>query len=356
MDHLGTTAYTELQRAMHAKSARTLVANMSRKEIEGYSIARAVRALLTKDRALAGFEFAVSEELGRLTGRKESTLNSLILPTALLASRDLSAANSAAGGYLVDSELGPVIPALRAHSVVARLGATILPDLVGNCPIPKISTGATTTWLTTEVTPPTESNQVIGLVALTPKTVAGFVEVSRQLLLQSRADVIVAGDLLAGLAAAVDAAAINGSGAGGQPMGLLSATGINAVTGTSLAWSGVLDFVVNAGTAHLDVSGWAMPVAIWKLLANRERFTGAGAILNDGAIDGRPAIHSADVPSATLIGGPWEEIIIGEWGTVELTSDHFTKFSTALVGIRALYTLDVGVRYPAAFSVASSVT
>ena len=354
----GSTAYTELQKSMHANSARALVENLTRKEIAGYSIGRAVRALLSQDRSLAGFEYAVSEEITRQSGRPGSTVNSLFVPTEILAKRDLTSGIASAGGNLVETELGPLIPALRARSVIARLGATVLPNLVGNLALPKYAAGASTNWLSTESSPATESTPLLSLVVLTPKTVVGFVEVSRNLLQQqSAADLIIGSDLIGGLAAAVDSAGINGNGASGQPLGLLNTVGVNAVTGTALAWPTVLDFVVNSGAAHLDLSGWAMPAAIWKLLANRERFTGGGrAILNDGTIDGLPAIHSATVPAATLIAGPWPEIVVGTWGDVELTSDAYSKFTTALVSIRAIYTVDVGVRYPASFSAATSIT
>ena len=79
-------------------------------------------------------------------------------------------------------------------------------------------------------------------------------------------------------------------------------------------------------------------------------------ILNDGAIDGRPAFHSTSVPSASLIAGPWPELWIGEWGATELSFDPFTKFASAIIAVRAVFSLDIAVRYPAAFSVASSIT
>jgi hypothetical protein len=119
----------------------------------------------------------------------------------------------------------------------------------------------------------------------------------------------------------------------------------------------VLDFIVNAGAQNLDVTGYAMQVAIYKLLANRARLAGGSIpIFYDGTIDGRLALHSSSIPTASLIAGPWPELWIGEWGAVELSFDPYTSFTSAIISVRAMFSLDIAVRYPSAFSVASSIT
>lgn len=348
---------SHLQSLFEAKARELagLHSALSVREDKQYSLCRAIRGLLTND--LDGFERELSDHYARKTGRKPSTANSVLIPLGLIAQRDLTAASASGGGHLVGADNGPVIDMLRARSVTARLGATILSGLVGNVALPKVSAGSTHTWLANEGSQAAESTPTTGQVLLTPRTVSAFVEVSRTLLLQSDAEAIIARDLASAVAAAIDAAALNGSGAGGQPLGLLGVVGVNSVAGTSLSWPDVLGFLVNAGGANGDVSGFATTPAIYKLLASRARLTGGSIpIVHDGAIDGRPAIHSMGVPTATLIGGPWEHLVIGEWGAVEISTDAFTKFQTAIVGLRCMFSVDVAVRHPAAFSFASSIT
>lgn len=320
-----------------------------------YSLGRAIRSLLEARPSIAPVEREVSNMVTRETGRQTTTANSILVPTRELV-RDLTAGSFAAGGVLVSTDQGPVVDFLRGRSVVGRFGATILPNLRGDVTLPRVATGASGTWLSTESTPAVEQNPTTGQIALSPKTIALTVDCTRQLLLQSNADVVLRKHFSDALAAAVDMAAIAGTGASGQPRGLTLTSGVNAIAGASIDWSKVLDFIVNAGTANLDVTGYAMPVAIYKLLANRARLTGGSIpIIHDGAIDGRPAMHSASVPSANLIAGPWPELWIGEWGAVELSFDPYTSFTSAVVGVRAMFSLDIAVRYPAAFSVASSI-
>lgn len=330
---------------------------------KNYSLARVVRALVEGRPHSCEYEWAVAETLGRATGQQLRTGNSILVPTHELVkheqlhTRDLNAAAAGAGGFLVGTENRDVAHFLRGRSVVGRFGATILPGLRGDVTLPKITTGATHTWLTVETTQAAEQTPSTAQIALKPKTVAVFVEFSRQLLLQSNVDVVLGKHFADALAGAVDAAALAGSGVSGQPTGLSNTAGVNAITGTSIDFGKTLDFVVNAGLANLDVSGFAVTPAVYKLIANRARFTGGSiGIVHDGAIDGRPVLPSTSVPSATMMGGPWSELWIGEWGAVDISFDPFTKFSTAIIGVRAMFTLDCAVRYPSAFSVASSIS
>lgn len=359
MSH-GARVYGEYQNRSqdipYQRSAKDVVASLASKDVREYSITRALQALFEDDKSKAPLEFEIHDALRRVAKKETALNNSILVPTELLMARDLTAANASGGGYLVGTNQGPVIDALRSRSAVMKLGATVLPGLNGDVPLPKIVTGATGYWITNEGAQTSESTATLGQIVLTPKVAAGFIEISRKLLLQSNADIIFRRDLTKMIAASIDAAAINGSGASGEPLGLINCTGVNAISGASLAWSGALDFIVNAGNANTDVTGFATTPAVYKLLSNREKFAGAGAIIYDGAIDARPIVHSTAVPAATLVAGPWEELWIGEWGVVELAADPFSKFTQRIVGLAARMTVDVGVRYPSAFSAATSIT
>jgi len=191
--------------------------------------------------------------------------------------------------------------------------------------------------------------------------------VSRQLLLQSSpaADQIVAADLLAVCALAADAGVINGSGASGQPTGILQTGGIGSVTGTSLAYAGILEFQsdVLASNALVDpaAAGYVTTSAVAALLAARYKVANTysplwdGNLL-DGAINGFRAMSSAQVPAATMIFGDWSSVVVGEWGVLEVSVNPFANFQAGIIGVRCMYSMDVAVRHAASFSVASSIT
>jgi hypothetical protein len=65
---------------------------------------------------------------------------------------------------------------------------------------------------------------------------------------------------------------------------------------------------------------------------------------------------SLQVGSGTMIGGDWSQVVIGEWGTLEIEANPYAQFQAGIVGVRALYTVDIGVRYAAAFAVGTGMT
>jgi HK97 family phage major capsid protein/HK97 family phage prohead protease len=339
---------------------------MGGQEIKRYSVLRAINAMADNDWTKAGFErechVALEARLGRST-----RANSLYVPHDILVKRDLSAGTASAGGYLVatDNLGGSFIDLLRARSLVAQLGATILPGLQGNVTIPKLSGAGTAFWLATETTEITESQQVFSQLSLTPKNVGAYTEISRQLMLQSNpaADMLVMNDLAKVVALAVDGAAIGGSGASGQPLGILNTSGIGSVTGTSLGWAGVLEFQSDVAGANglAPTCAYLSTPAVAALLAQRQRFSSTdtplwSGNLSDGQVGGYRAASTTQVPAANMIFGDFSQIIIGEWGVLELALNPYANFKSGIVGVRAWLTCDVGVRQAGAFSVATSIT
>jgi len=67
-------------------------------------------------------------------------------------------------------------------------------------------------------------------------------------------------------------------------------------------------------------------------------------------------MSSNQMPSANLLFGDFGQVIIGEWGALEIEVNPFANFQAGISGVRAIYTVDIGVRIPAAFSLATSVT
>jgi HK97 family phage major capsid protein len=221
--------------------------------------------------------------------------------------------------------------------------------------------------LSTESTQITASNQVFQQVSLSPKTVAAFTVISRQLALQSSpsAEAVVMNDLAAVLAVAMDLAAIAGTASGGQPQGIIGTAGVGSVTGTSLAYDDLLEFQSDVLTSLALINpaacGYLTTTAIAAALAFRQKFTGTDATLwqgniAQGVLAGFPAFSTDQVPTGDLVFGDWSQLLIGEWGILELMSDPFTNFATARIGIRAFLTCDIALRHPASFSVATSIT
>lgn len=363
----------DFQNAIMAKMATSHTADtgaanigLTKKETQRYSVLRAIRALTDKDWGAAGFERECHKEILKRAGLDEAANNGFYVPVEV-QKRDLTVATAANGGYLVatDNLGGSFIDILRNRSLVAQLGATMLPGLQGNVTIPKQTGANTAYWLSTEETAITEGNLTVGQLALTPKNVGSYQEISRQLMLQSSpaADALVMNDLAKVLAIAIDLAAFEGSGASGQPTGISNTGSIGGVTGTSIAYAGILEFQTDvAGSNALAANcAYVTTPSVAALLAQRQRFTSTdtplweGNIL-DGKVSGFRAASTLQLTAASMIFGDYSQVVIGEWGMLEIALNPYANFTAAISGIRAIQTVDVGVRYAGAFSRATSIT
>jgi HK97 family phage major capsid protein len=283
----------------------------------------------------------------------------------VLSKRDLTVATGSAGGFLVETTNVGFIEMLRNRTVCLAMGARQITGLQGSVMIPKQTAAATASWLSTEATAITEAQQTFAQVALSPKNVGGYTELSRQLVLQSNpsAEGLVMSDLAAVVAIAVDLAGLNGSGAAGQPTGIINTAGIGGVTGTSLAYAGIVEFQTDTagGNALAPSAGYVGTPAVAGLLKQRVKFTSTASPiwegqLLDGTVDGYRAMASNQVPSANLLFGDFNQLVMGEWGVLEVEVNPFANFPAGIVGVRAMYTIDFGVRYPVAFSLATVIT
>lgn len=364
----------EIMNALAAKQTSAVThLDMSPSEARRFSVLRAVRALAERDPRLAGIEAEANAEICKRMGIAAAPHGGFFVPTdvqnlrSLQAKRDLTSGVPTAGGNLVATDLAAssFIELLRARSVVGMLGGTMLDGLVGAVAIPRQTGAATAAWLANEATAASESDQTIGQVPLSPKNLAAYTEISRQLMMQSTpaADQLIINDLTRVLALAIDAAALQGSGTGGQPTGIANTAGIGSVTGTTLGYAGIVEFQtdVAAGNALTANSSFVTTPTVAGLLMQRQRFASTdtplwtGTVL-DGQMGGYRAVTTTQATAASMTFGDFSNVVIGQWGFLEIALNPYANFAAAITGIRAIQTVDVAIRQAAAFSRAITIT
>jgi HK97 family phage major capsid protein len=354
------------------------------RETQQYSLCRAIVAAHSNDWKHAGFELECHNTIASRTDkpqdkghfyvplevqRRQTQYN----PQALaerhnlspLQLRDLTAGIAGSGGYLTQTSIASFDELLRNISFAFRMGATRLTGLRDNITIPRQSAAATAEWLTSEATGPAESNQAFVQLAMSPKTVGAYTELSRKLLLQASIDVegLVNADLAAVAGLAVDVATIRGSGTSGQPMGIDNVTGVGTVSGASLGLAGLLESQTDLATSNVKPlrGGYVTTPAVAALMiaevlyANTASPAWVGNVW-EGSMMGFPAMSTNQVAAATMYFGDWAKLVIGEWGVLEIDTNPYASFAAGIIGVRALYSVDVGVRLPAAFTIVSSIT
>ena len=342
---------------------------MTRKEAEQYSTFKAIRAVLGQNWSKAGLELEAHKAIQQRLGGNPLNENTFFVPTEVqtikrhMEKRDMTVAGSSGSNYLVGTDNVSFIDLLRNRSVAMRMGATRLGGLVGNVTIPRETAAASTYWLSTEATSITESQPTIGQLSLSPKHVGAYTEISRLLALQSSpdAETLVMSDLAQAIALEADRAVTFGSGGSGQPQGIVGTSGVGAVTGSSIAFAGMLEFQTDIGNALSPSCGYVTTPTIAALLKARVEVSSTysplwvGNIL-DGTVCGFRGMTSAQVSSGYILFGDWAQVVIAEWGSLAIEVNPYANFQAGLVGVRGLYAMDIGLRVPGAFSVASSVT
>ena len=365
------------QRGQITQVTTTAAIGLTDKETRSFSLLRAINAMANPNdrnaQELAKFEFETSRAVADNLKRSPQ---GFFIP-AEVQQRDLLVGTTTAGGYTKQTTVlgGSFIDILRNRMMVNRMGATTLTGLVGDIAIPSQSGGATAYWVA-ENGAPTESQQTFGQVPLTPKTVGAFTDISRRLINQSSIDVesLVTRDLATVVALAIDLAALHGTGASNQPTGIAATSGIGSVAGgtnglaPTLANLIALWTEVSQDNADLGSLGYLTNSKVIGKLMSTARGTNLDMIVKDfpnaegiTSISGARCGVSNQVSSALTKGtssgvcsaifyGNWSDLLIGQWGGVDVLVDPYTGGSAGTVRVRVLQDVDVAVRHAESFS------
>ena len=331
---------------------------LTEKESRSFSFLRAINYLANPTdrsaRDAAAFEIEASDAAAAKLGRQS---RGITIPQDVLR-RDLTVGAATAGGNLVATELdaGSFIDLLRNASALDQAGATVLTGLTGNVAIPRQSGAGTAYWVA-ESGSPTESQQTVDQVSLTPKTVAAFTDYSRRLMIQSSIDVenMVRSDLARVLALKIDLAGLYGTGSNGEPLGLKLTTGIGtenfAAAIPTFAEVVALESDVATANALLGSPVYLMNAAMRGGLKTKAKDAGSGLFVMEGnEVNGYRGVLSNQVESGDLWFGNFADLIIGYFSGLDLMVDPYTHSTSGTVRVVAMQDVDIAVRHPESFS------
>ena len=351
--------------------------DLTPKEERSYSLMAAVRAAQTGDWRQAQFERECSDEIASKT-KKEA--RGFYMPTNIGWMRDQTKSPTSAGGFLVGTDhLGDqFVEALYATALIPQLGARRLEGLFGDISIPRLSTSVSNTAFVAEGSAPSEGAEVFSQITLAPKTLAGYLDVSRKLMLQSDPSIerVIRDDIVQTFASQIDATAING-GASNEPTGIIanSDTPVVAIgtNGGPITYALCVDLwkrVADANGMGASPTFLTNPSVGAKLRTLPKQSSGVEGnfIMDpDGSILGYPVAMTTNVPSnltkgssssncSAMIFGDFSQVFMGFWSGIDVVVDT-SSLSTA-GGTRLAYfqDLDIAVRQPGAFAVLKDIT
>jgi len=331
------------------------------KEVRQFSFVRAINALANpQDKrawANAAFEREVSEAAQKTYGR---SAQGFFVPNEVVhAKRDLNVGTNSAGGFTVATDLlaASFIEMLRNRSVVQRAGATVLNGLTGNVAIPKQSGAATAYWVA-ESGAPTESQQTLAQVTMSPKTVGAYTDFSRKLMIQSSIDIesMVRRDLATVIALAIDTAALYGTGANNQPTGIKLQSGINtkdfAATNPTFAELVAMESELAIDNADIGTMTYLFnPAQRGALKTTEKSSTSAGQFVweSGNTVNGYRTETSAQVTAGDVFFGNFADLLIGFFSGLDLMVDPYSNSTSGTVRVVALQDTDIAVRNAVSF-------
>ena len=359
------------------------------KERREYSLANMLRAQATGDWTEAGLEREVDQEITKNVGR---SAEGTYIPDFIWSQRAGALATGATGAVGDENDFSNFVPtvhrgdlfieALRAQQVLGGLGTTYLSGLTNRISVPKMSAGANVGFVE-ELGDVADQSGTDAAMTLQPRTLGGYVDISRLMLMEAvpAIEQVIRNDLMASMADKIEYYAINGSGASGQPTGLLNTAGINNLdisSGTdvdALTWSDIIALVKlveeDNGVVNAGAAGFLSHPAVKAKLASTAKVSSTDSvmILNDpwNNLYGYPVAFSSNVPTtldpgdggndaSAVVFGDFSQLVIASFGAPSILVDNFSN-SLAGSSRLVLHTeIDTGVRNAVSFAKTDEVS
>lgn len=296
------------------------------------------------------------------------------LPTTSTVRNALSVGTTTAGGFAVPSILMPMILDALAPSsalIQAGMGIVDVSDMGGkDFTTAAINAIPTAAWRA-ENGAVSESDPTFRGVVATPRSLAFFFKVSRELLADApgiqQALLTAIGQAFA---KALDRTGLRGSGVAPEPLGLLGTAGVHSVTNG--ANGAVLGGYTNLFAAVEKILQADAPMPTAAIMSPRSLIK-MGALVDStgqplarpGLLEGLAPLNTSQVPNNLTVGtsNDCSEIYVGDFTqmsmllresvSVQLLTERFAEVGQ--IGFLCHVRADFAVNYPAAFAVVTGV-
>ena len=370
--------------------------DLSRKEVENFSICRLLNAMASRNatgaeakqaREAAGHELEVCDAAAGQMGEDFIVRGAMIPDSAMqsghlgLVGPEAQRANfvvgtAAAAGNLVETKLdaGSFIPVLRNRSALMRAGVMMMSGLIGNVDIPRQITSGGANWGAAEDASAPDGTATFDLVQLRPHDMGVHNAASRRMIQQGTPgiEMLLRDDMSKQVALGIDRSGLHGSGlpaatpgSGGEPRGVFNQTGVNLTdfVGLQPTYRELVNMKKNtmAGNTFMESMSWIFESEIWEHLMTtlkEANDTASTYILTEmtNTVLGHQYNSTEQVDDNRMFFGDWSQLVCGEWGGYDVYIDPYTGSRQGKINLTVWKTLDWAVRYPRAFSIGWQAT
>lgn len=260
------------------------------------------------------------------------------------------------GEDVVVTDFTNILEPLRAKNVLINAGARYMTGLVGDVQIPIMSAGQVT-W-EGETVAASDGAGSFSNVKLQPKRLTAYVDISKQFLAQDSldAEALIRQDIVNAINTKLEATILgNASGTTTQPEGIFySDSALTEVSG----FTDICD--LEADVEDANILGECVYVMSNKAKAALRAMPKSSLtnelVLHDGNIDGTEVFNTSHVSGTCLAYGDWSNLVIGQWGAVDLTVDPYTQAANGKIRLVVNAFFDAKVVRPDGIVVAQVAT
>lgn len=340
--------------------------DLTERQLQDYSLMRALKAQLTKDWKGAGLEKEVSDAIAKKADKApqgtfipQRILNKGMLSAIRMNSRAAMTTTNAAD--IIKTELADNmwIALLRNKMVCRQAGAKVLSGLVGNLDIPKQLATGTFHWVA-EQGIGTQTNLTVSKLSLTPKDGWAQQIYGRRTFLQTTPSIeaLMFEDLNTLAALGLDYAGLMGPGTN-SPTGIAHTNSVGSVAfgvAGTLTWPKMVEFESDVETNNADTSSMTFVTnpRVKAALKTTLKGTYQQYLMDpDGkTCNGYPVLSTNQTDAGVIIFGDFSQLIFAEWGLIDILVNPYSDNGD--VKLTLFVTADVGVRQPGAFSVSTN--
>lgn len=293
-----------------------------------FSLLKAINDVANNRQLDERAQSVVNEGISEMRKAGQSFTGQIVLPMEMRS--DIQATVATAGQENVAEDKLGILEPLRANLVLVNAGASYMTGLIGDVSIPVYS-GSNVGWAG-EVSTASDGAGTFSEVTLSPKRLTAYIDVSKQFLIQdsNSAEEMLKRDIVAAISNKLEAT-ILGSEAGSntQPAGLF-----NGVVADSAAvtYKDIVNMEAELEDANVmgNIKFIVSPSAKADLKTTEKGNTD-NFLMEGNELNGYPVMCTSAVTGKGVIMANWSDLVIGQWGGIDLVVDPYTQAANGKV-------------------------
>lgn len=325
-----------------------------------FSLLKAIRSVVNGEQFDAHTAAVIAEGRSLMSAAGKTATGQIVLPIENRAEGDTTPTTPTTNGIIMAGVEGAgmenvaedkldLLTPLRNRMVLGEAGCTFLTGLTNDISIP-VATGGNCAWKG-EVVKADASEYEFEEITLKPKRLTCYLDVSKTFIAQdgNSANELLMRDMINCISEKLESTILGDEkGTNEKPQGLFY--GVTADT-AAVKFGDVVDWEADLENANINGEiKYIVNPSAKAILRKTAKDTGSGLfVMADGEIEGNKVLSTASVVKKGVLLGDMREIIVANWGSLDITLDPYTKATENQIRIVINFWVDAAVRRPAAF-------